>query len=137
MVKSNIEKQLKKWTVTIQCIGALVVIGVGASLYLENYFTLNPTVEDLYYGTNKRVDTLWAIAFAVLGILLGYCLVGLFRIRSLRKQLPNQNPIKTVAIEVQRPSSSKADELTKLSRLKTEGLISESEFESLKKEIIG
>ena len=41
------------------------------------------------------------------------------------------------AIEVQRPSSSKADELTKLSRLKTEGLISESEIESLKKEIIG
>jgi len=137
MVKSNIEKQLKKWTVAIQCIGPLVVIGVGASLYLENYFTLNPTVEDLYYGTNKRVDTLWAIAFPVLGILLGYCLVGLFKIRSLRKQLPNQNPIKSVAIEAQRQNSSKADELTKLSRLKTEGMISESEFEFLKKEIIG
>ena len=136
MVKSNIEKQLKKWTVAIQCIGPLVVIGVGASLYLENYFTLNPTVEDLYYGTNKRVDTLWAIAFPVLGILLGYCLVGLFKIRSLRKQLPNQNPIKSVAIEAQRQNSSKADELTKLSRLKTEGMISESEFEFLKKEII-
>jgi hypothetical protein len=137
MVKSNIEKQLKKWTVAIQCIGPLVVIGVGASLYLENYFTLNPTVEDLYYGTNKRVDTLWAIAFPVLGILLGYCLVGLFKIRSLRKQLPNQNPIKSVAIENKHQNSSKTDELIKLSKLKTEGMISESEFESLKKEIIG
>jgi hypothetical protein len=137
MVKSNIEKQLKKWTVAIQCIGPLVVIGVGASLYLENYFTLNPTVEDLYYGTNKRVDTLWAIAFPVLGILLGYCLVGLFKFRSLRKQLPNQNPIKSVAIENKHQNSSKTDELIKLSRLKTEGMISESEFESLKKEIIG
>ena len=137
MVKSNIEKQLKKWTVAIQCIGPLVVIGVGASLYLENYFTLNPTVEDLYYGTNKRVDTLWAIAFPVLGILLGYCLVGLFKIRSLRKQLPNQNPIKSVAIENKHQNSSKTDELIKLSKLKTEGMIAESEFESLKKEIIG
>ena len=137
MVKLNIEKQLKRWTVAIQCIGPLVAIGVGTSLYLENYFTVNPTVEDLYYGTNKRVDTLWAIALPLLGILLGYCLVGLFKIRSLRKQLPNQNPIKSVAIENKHQNSSKTDELIKLSKLKTEGMISESEFESLKKEIIG
>ena len=100
-------------------------------------FTVNPTVEDLYYGTNKRVDTLWAIALPLLGILRGYCLVGLFKIRSLRKQLPNQNPIKSVAIENKHQNSSKTDELIKLSKLKTEGMISESEFESLKKEIIG
>jgi hypothetical protein len=42
-----------------------------------------------------------------------------------------------VAIENKHQNSSKTDELIKLSRLKTEGMISESEFESLKKEIIG
>jgi hypothetical protein len=95
------------------------------------------TMDTLVHFGMEELKRSGSIDFNLENVLRESGLVGLFKFRSLRKQLPNQNPIKSVAIENKHQNSSKTDELIKLSRLKTEGMISESEFESLKKEIIG
>ncbi len=137
MTTSDIEKKIKRWTLFTQCCGALAAIGVGVSIYLEGYFNRNPTVEDLYYGTNSRNDTLWSIALPMIGICTIYVFLGSFKIFNLRKQLPHPDQPKTVVVDVKSGITSKTDELTKLSKLRTEGVLSDSEFELLKKEIIG
>jgi hypothetical protein len=143
MTRSVIEKQIRRWTITVNCAGILAAIGVGVALYLENYFASNPTAEDLYYGTDGRGNTLWAIALPAIGVLVGYVFSGLFRIQNLRKQSLHQSQAPSTARQVRPPRQprspdvSKTDELTKLAKLRAEGVISEAEFASLKKEIIG
>jgi hypothetical protein len=143
MTRSAIEKQIRRWTITVNCAGILLVIGTGVALYLESYFASNPTAEDLYFGTDSRGNTLWAIALPSLAALLGYAVSGSFRIQNLRKQSLHQSQAPSTARQVRPPRQprsldvSKTDELTKLAKLRAEGVISEAEFASLKKEIIG
>ena len=134
--QSELAKKIKTTTNQLRVLGLLTSGLVAGALYAENYFTNHPTVEDLYFGGNSRVDSLWTIGLPLLAVLLTYLFVLIFRLKKLQKESAPPKPAPHIEVTVKNSINNKTEQLERLAKLRSEGAISDAEFESLKKEIM-
>ena len=119
------------------------IVALGLFFYFEN----NPTEYDQYTGTNERWQLVWLAAFAISLILT----VAMVVLRQTQKRQENEL---LVALQTQKIEQglkradrkpkpraevtveSKPEQLERIAKLRADGIITENEFQQLKKEIL-
>lgn len=120
------------------------IVALGLFFYFEN----NPTEYDQYTGTNERWQFAWLIAFAISIILT----VAIVILRQTEKRQENELLVALQTRKIEqgikrserkpKPKTdvtveSKPEQLERIAKLRTDGVITDDEFQQLKREILG
>ncbi len=138
----SIEDEKRSGKIQLNVGVAILIVTVTLLLGLESYFNSNPTVEDLYNGSSSRTTLTYAICGPLIIGCLGWLVSVALKMKKLEDHLiaARQNA-ELINIRVATESSSVSspdvtEQLIRLGELLKSGVITNDEFEKMKKDLI-